>query len=79
MPKYEKIIFSSHCRIRQRQREITDQQVSKVIEDPTNEAPANRKGRRKFWKKIDGTKMVVVLKEVKNGKEAIIITNYWCD
>jgi hypothetical protein len=79
VPKYEKLIFAGHCRIRQQEREVTDQQVMKVIQDPTNEVPAKRKGRRKFWQLIDGSKLVVILKEVKNGKEAIIITTYWCD
>jgi hypothetical protein len=79
VPKYEKIIFAGHCKIRQQERKVTDQQVMKAIQDPTNEVPANRKGRRKFWQLIDGSKLVVILKEVKNGKEAIIITTYWRD
>jgi len=79
LPKYEKILFAGHCKIRQHERDVTNQQISKVLKDPTNEVPASRKGRRKFWQKIDGSKLIVILKEVKNGKEAIIITTYWRD
>jgi hypothetical protein len=79
MKTKEGVTLSGHCRIRQHERDITFQQILKVIQGPTNELPASRKQRRKFWKKIDGSTMVVVLKEVKNGKEAIIITVYWRD
>jgi hypothetical protein len=79
MPKYQKVIFSDHCSIRQTQREVTRQQILKCLEEPINEILANRKGRRKFWKKIDGSTLIIILKEVHNGKEAIIITTYWRD
>lgn len=77
MPKYKRIIFSDHCEERQSQRGITKQQKLRVLKDPTNELPAKRAGRRKFWKKVDGTKLVVLVKEDKNAEKAIVITSYW--
>ena len=49
MQKYKRIIFSDHCEERQSQRGITKQQKLRVLKDPTNELPAKRAGRRKFW------------------------------
>jgi len=79
MPKYEKILPCSHCKERQSEREITHQQKLYVIENSPNELPCSGKKRRKFWGRVDGSKLTVVIKEVKNGKEAIIITAYWND
>jgi hypothetical protein len=79
MQKYNRIIFSDHCLTRQSERDVTRQQILKCLEEPINELPVNRKSRRKFWKKIDGSKLIVILKEVQNGKEAIIVTTYWRD
>ncbi len=79
MPDYEKIIPADHCILRQHERGISRQQILTVIEDPTNELPTQRKGRRKFWKRVDGSRLTVIVKEVKNGKDAIIITAYWSD
>jgi hypothetical protein len=79
MPNYRKIIFSDHCRERQRERHITRQQKIRVIKEFEVEYPQIRKNRKKVSRKIDGTPLIVVLKEVAHGKKAIVITAYWRD
>lgn len=77
MPTYKKLIFSDHCKDMQASRGITRQQKQAVLKDPAGEVPAKRSNRRRFWKEIDGTKLVVIVKEAKNAKKAVIITSYW--
>lgn len=74
---YEEIDFCGHCKERQKERYISHQQKLNVIKQPDGELPARRMHRRKFWKNIDGSKLTVILKEVKNGKKALFITAYW--
>ena len=75
MQKYLKIHRSDHFSRRQQERSIDTCFVRTTIEKPDGELPA-RSGRRKFWKRIDGTKYIVDLREIKNGHEATIITTY---
>ena len=57
-----KIVLADHCIIRQHERGISTQQIQKVIEDPTTELPTQRKRRRKFRKKLDGSRLTVMVK-----------------
>ncbi len=77
MPKYSKVIFGDHCKERQNERGISNQQILKVIQDYDIELPQKRKNRRRFIKRIDGTNLTVVVKERKNAKEALVITTFW--
>lgn len=79
MPRYESITLSPHCRERLRDRDISKQQILRVIASPEIEMPTKRSRRRKISRAIDGTPPVVVIKEVSNGKKAIIVTAYWRD
>ena len=64
---------------RQDERDISMEDIEYVIGEPSNEIPAKRPGRRKFWKRVGKHRIMVILKEIRNGKEAIIITAYKCD
>ena len=77
MPKYDKVFFSQHYFENKKKKRpyLSKEKVLKVLADPTNELPANKKGRKKFRKKINGSKYyTVILKESKDGKAAYIIT-----
>jgi hypothetical protein len=52
MPNYEEIDFCSHCKDRQKQRDITHQQKIGTVKNPDGELPAVGSKRRKFWKRI---------------------------
>ncbi len=77
MPVYKDIVFSEHCKERQKQRDITHSQKITAIKKPDGEMPTKRTDRKKIWRKFDGSRLVVILREVKNGEKAIIITSYW--
>ena len=77
MPIYANIFISDHCKERQLERGISHQQKINTIKNPDGELKAREK-RKKFWKIIDGSKLVVIIKEVKNGK-AHVVTAYWPD
>lgn len=76
MPNYREITFSPHAKDRQKTRGISNNQVLDTISKPGGELPQKRNGRRKFYKMIDGSKLLVIIKELKHEK-AIIITTYW--
>jgi hypothetical protein len=70
------VIFSKHCQDRQQTQDIENSIIKLVIEKPDIELPAKRNDRRKFVRKIDGDQIAVVVKEIKDTKEAIVNTSY---
>ena len=78
MPKYQEYEFSIHCQHRQAQRAIAKQQIIDAIEKPDAVFPDKRKkGRIVYVKRIHANQQLkVIVKEVKNGQKAIIITTF---
>lgn len=76
MPHYDKIIFTPHGAERAQERGISYQMVKSVLENHEIEYPM-RDGKRRFSKKIDGTKLTVVIRESKNGQVAHVVSPYW--
>lgn len=59
----KKIIFSDHALERRQERNITEQEVRQVLDDPHINIPTRRKRRKRAMKTLDGRTLDIIYEE----------------